>query len=143
MRHTQKALASILLMLALMNTACPPKTPEERQTLKHNALAKVDTYANSVKAAQGVVEDLYTYHKISKEQAKEFTEKLKKANALGHRLSEVVKSIDPNATGLPIEVQTILDEMQQTLSDLGVESELARSIADIVAIVNELRGLIR
>ncbi len=109
MKHTRKSLLAFLFILSLFSLGFRECSKEEKQSVKHQAETQIDRFANSVKLAQGVVEDLYAHGKITKEQARDATEKLRSANTLGKRLGERIKAIDPNASALPSDLNAALD----------------------------------
>jgi hypothetical protein len=150
MRRINQSISLILciLMLAftLGNKGC---SPEQRQTFKHQALVKIDSLANGIKLAQGINEDLYNHHKISPQAAIANTEKLQRANRLGRELGERVKAIDANASTLPSDLTSTLDEIVSLLRAVSpglVNDDLTsflKAISDVVEIAIELKGLIK
>jgi hypothetical protein len=138
-----KLLTPILILL-LFTTGFRECSREEKASFKRQAVSKVDTLANSIKAAQGVNEDLYEFKKISKETTVRNTEVLLKANKLGKQLGEKVRAIDPNSTTLPPDISSIVDEIEKALKTLDVgPNELVKVVGDSLKIILEIRSLIK
>lgn len=135
---------ALVILMALMLTACP-KTPQEKESLKRQAIVNTDRLAQSIKLATGITRDLYEHKKISRETAEKWATVLQRANTLGKQLGEKVKDLDVNAVSLPTDLTSVLDEIDSLLKSFGVGNqyvELARSIGDAIQAVNNLRRLI-
>jgi ribosomal protein L16 Arg81 hydroxylase len=144
MRRT-KQVAALLLMLTLvfMATGCPQ---EQKESFRKQAITQTDRLANSLKLATGITKELYKANKIDRETAQKWAAALSAANSKGKWLGDKIRTLDANSTSLPSDLTGALDEIESLLKSFGVSiqyAELARVIADAVATVNTLRGLIK
>jgi hypothetical protein len=136
-----------LLILCLLLTTAEKCSPDQQKSLREQAVNKLDSIANGIKATQGSVEDLYHHHKISAETVRAYTEKLNKANGLGMKAQKALKDwLAAHPTGEPDErlklsLSGILSEIEDQLGTS--DNAILQSVGETLRLITQFKELLK
>lgn len=149
MKYLDRWVGLVLLFVVVIALTACPKTPQEKQAFKDQAVAKVDTLNNSIHSIFQTIEALKDANRLSDAKAREYVEILLTVNEQTKVLGDRVAAIDPNKSidqNLRDDLKAILDGIKASIERIhgeGLASELINLASQSLDVIIQLQKLIK